>query len=274
LRLRLLLTPRDSRTGCRSKPSSSVDAALSREGMVRATPTHQQVPPAGGRTPVEVAAPWPFTAALLDLEACLHAPGPRGPSTGPLTSIFILVRATLLTLAPTFPTRSGPCDPAAKPGFLSWGCPKIAPPSYRSRNPTPGDVLPRVSARPLPRVSAALRRLLRDGNANSHPRAVHVVFRHLDGLFLLDLATVLQAAADLGVHCVSSCRETGFPAVHLLPFEAFPPPTATASRTNPGYRGPASPLRPFPIFAFTACLAFSPFLSRRRSVAVSRPAVR
>jgi len=28
------------------------------------------------------------------------------------------------------PTRSGPCDPAAKPGFLSWGCPKIAPPSY------------------------------------------------------------------------------------------------------------------------------------------------
>jgi len=31
-----------------------------------------------------------------------------------------MVRATLLTLAPTFPTRSGPCDPAAKPGFLSW----------------------------------------------------------------------------------------------------------------------------------------------------------
>jgi hypothetical protein len=30
-------------------------------------------------------------------------------------------------LAPTFPTRSGPCDPAAKPGFLSWGCPKICP---------------------------------------------------------------------------------------------------------------------------------------------------
>jgi len=33
-------------------------------------------------------------------------------------------------LTPTFPTRFGPCDPAAKPGFLSWGCPKIAPPSY------------------------------------------------------------------------------------------------------------------------------------------------
>jgi hypothetical protein len=34
-------------------------------------------------------------------------------------------------LTPTFPTRFGPCDPAAKPGFLSWGCPKSAPPSYR-----------------------------------------------------------------------------------------------------------------------------------------------
>jgi hypothetical protein len=59
--------------------------------------------------------------------------GPRGPSIGPLTGIRMQVRATLLTLAPTFPTRSGPCDPAAKPGFLSWGCPKIAPPPYFDR---------------------------------------------------------------------------------------------------------------------------------------------
>jgi hypothetical protein len=95
-----------------------------------------------------------------------------------------------------------------------------------------------------------------------------VVFHHLDGLFLLDPATVLQAAADPGVHRVSSCRETGFPAVHLLPFEAFPPPTATGSETNLGYRGLASPPRPFPASAFTANLAFSPFLSRLESVAV------
>jgi hypothetical protein len=53
--------------------------------------------------------------------------GPRGPSTGPLACVCTQVRATLLTLTPTFPTRSGPCDPAAKPGFLSWGCPKIRP---------------------------------------------------------------------------------------------------------------------------------------------------
>jgi len=72
-----------------------------RWGMVRATPPHRQVPPAGGRTPVEVAAPWPFTAALLDLGSASPRSGPRGPSTGPLTTTFVVMRATLLTLAPT-----------------------------------------------------------------------------------------------------------------------------------------------------------------------------
>jgi len=249
-------------------------------------------------------------------------------------------------LTPAFPTRFGPCDPAAKPGFLSWGCPKIAPPSYTveesdSRplrvSPSlrvaasrrlcaslcvssvlPGSpslrvaallrefrvapwlplrsavrsatfpqrfhcvsaaVLPALlrgsqvpsSASPPRRLSTLLRCLsagwlcrynLRDGNANSHPRAAHVVFHHLDGLLLLDLATVLQAAADPGVHYVSFCRETEFPAVRLLPFEAFPPPTATATGTNPGLRGPASPLEPLPTLTFTANLALSPFLFR------------
>ena len=80
----------------------------------------------------------------------------------------------------------------------------------------------------------------------------------------------LQAAADPGVHRVSSCRETGFPAVHLLPFEAFPPPTATASETNLSHRGLASPPRPFPASAFTANLPFTPFLSLRDSAAVAR----
>jgi len=43
----------------------------------------------------------------------------------------------------------------------------------------------------------------------------------------------LQAAADPGVHRVSFRCETEFPAVRLLPFEAFPPPTAAqAAETN------------------------------------------
>jgi hypothetical protein len=101
-------------------------------------------------------------------------------------------------------------------------------------------------------------------------RAVFVVSHHLDGLLLRDLAALLHAASDPGVHRVSSCRETGFPAVRLLPFEAFPPPTATEAGTSPCLRGPASPLRPFPTVTFTANLAFSPFLSHRSSDTVAR----
>jgi hypothetical protein len=116
----------------------------------------------GGKNPVEVAAPWPFTAALLDLDDASPHIGPRGPSTGSHGITCMMMCATLLTLVPTFPTRSGPCDPAAKPGFLSWGCPKIAPPSYRSRNPTPRDVLPCPTVlRPLLRGRASAHRFLR-----------------------------------------------------------------------------------------------------------------
>jgi len=50
--------------------------------------------------------------------------------------------------------------------------------------------------------------------------------------------------------------------VRLLPFEAFPPPTATVTRTNPSLRGPASPWWPLPTLTFTANLALSPFLFR------------
>jgi len=40
-------------------------------------------------------------------------------------------RATLLTLTPTLPSRPDPCGPTCRPDCLSWGCPKIAPPSFR-----------------------------------------------------------------------------------------------------------------------------------------------
>jgi len=52
--------------------------------------------------------------------------------------------------------------------------------------------------------------------------------------FLLhDPATVFQAAADPGVHRVSFRLRNGLLAMHLLPFEAFPPPTAArAAETN------------------------------------------
>jgi hypothetical protein len=72
--------------------------------------------------------------------------GPFGPSTGSRAKTFVLACVTLLTLAPTLTTPLGPCDPAAKLGFLSWGCPKIAPPSFKPRSRTPGLARSGVSA--------------------------------------------------------------------------------------------------------------------------------
>lgn len=58
------------------------------------------------------------------------------------------VRSPLLTLAPSFPTLPGPAArpfnlAAARPSFLSWDCPKIAPPSCCS----PGSPLPEAACR-------------------------------------------------------------------------------------------------------------------------------
>jgi hypothetical protein len=191
--------------------------------------------------------------------SALPRSGPRGPSTGPLTRTFVLIRATLLTLAPTI--RRVPVL-ATRPQS------RVSSRGVVQRSPLhridPGVRLPeafelRVSAGPGSHCCSPASFGM--GTPNPIQRAVVVVLHHLDGLLLRDLAALLHAASDPGVHSVSSCRETGFPAMHLLPFEAFPPPTATKARTNPCSRGPASPLRPSPAAAFTANLAPSPFFS-------------
>jgi hypothetical protein len=141
-------------------------------------------------------------------------------------------RATLLTLTPTLPSRPDPCGPTCRPDCLSWGCPKIAPPSSaggRVRVPE----APRVSAGSVRRVSASpgppSRWECRFPSA-CRPRGFSPPRRFVP----LRPGGHFQAAADRGVHHVSSCRETGFPAVRVLPFEAFPPPTATAGPDESG----------------------------------------
>jgi len=119
--------------------------------------------------------------------------GPRGPSTGPRTRTIVRARATLLTLAPTFPTRSGPCDPAAR-RVSSRGVVQRSPlhrPSRRVR-------VPEIRARSWPFGSWHRPALVRDGNAGSHPRAVLVVSHHLDGLFLFDPAAVAGRCRSWG----------------------------------------------------------------------------
>ena len=60
------------------------------------------------------------------------APGPRGPYDRARVITKPCTRATLLTLTPTFPSRPDPYGPTCRSDFLSWGCPKIAPPSYEA----------------------------------------------------------------------------------------------------------------------------------------------
>jgi hypothetical protein len=65
-------------------------------------------------------------------------------------------------------------------------------------------------------------------------RAALVVLHHLGGLLLRDLAALLHAAADHGVHSVSLCRETEIPAVRLAALRSLPSADSCGgSGTNP-----------------------------------------
>jgi hypothetical protein len=115
-----------------------------------------------------------FATALLDLprtpSRTRRRGGLRGPSERSRPRTFVRDRCALLTLMPSFPALPGPCRPVLRPGFLSWGCPKIAPSSSSSRG-----VHSRSRLSPAPsgkRVPPPL------------PRSVPVVSHHLDGFLL------------------------------------------------------------------------------------------
>jgi hypothetical protein len=110
--------------------------------------------------------------------------------------------ATLLTLTPTFPSRPDPCGPAFRLDFLSWVCPKIAPPSSHVEE---SGARVRVSAAPSGNDSRSL------------PRSALVVSHHLGSFLLSDGAGLLHPAPDPGVHRVSVRRETGILTVRSCP---------------------------------------------------------
>ena len=130
---------------------------------------------------------------------------------------------TLVTFTPAFPTRPWSCCPSLRSSVLSWGCPKIAPPSCRS----PGS--------PLPEGAPANRHLLPSEKSSQLSSCSDlVVSHHLAGLLLPGDARVLQRASDPGVHCVSARdptrtalasdprRAPRFPAVRSCPSKLFP----------------------------------------------------
>jgi hypothetical protein len=89
----------------------------------------------GGRTnrsaSWNVGFPLPFAAFTPRSRDTL---APKDHRPGRLLMVEMNERA-LVTFVPSCPTLPGPCRPASLPGFLSWGCPKIAPPSYKPGSP-------------------------------------------------------------------------------------------------------------------------------------------
>jgi len=169
-------------------------------------------------------------------------------------SLYVRVRATLLTLTP-LPTRSGPCHPVLRPGFLSWGCPKISPPSSLVAE----SVSRPASAERLRPASSDLR------DEKAIPiRVPSPWFLTTSTVFSSTTSRPLQAASDPGVHHVSFRCETEFLAMRFCPSKlSLRRQLHSSGDESPFLRGRASPGRPSPIVPFTANLAPSPFFGPR-----------
>jgi len=102
-------------------------------------------------------------------------------------------------------------------------------------------------------------RFLRVGKAASHPRAARVVSHHLDGLFLLDPATIFRPLPIVGFTAFPSVAKRNSPRCTCYPSKLSLRRQLRLPERIPDFRGPASPPRPFPAAAFTANLASSPF---------------
>lgn len=209
----------------------------------------------------------------------------RAISPGPTTRLKVW-KVPLSTFA-SFPTRPGPATSATARcrhhpcgcadigcgrSFLSWDCPKIAPPPSQRL-----EVHSRSMIRPKPSPS------LREERANAPPCSALVLSQHLGGLLLRGGARVLQRAAGHGVHRVSTAAirpglspapsPSALPRDALLPFEVISmhsgdPPSRAA-------RGGVSPTAQSPATTFTTSLAPSsspvtaPSPSRRRAAPAS-----
>jgi len=148
---------------------------------------------------------------------------------------------------------------------LSWGFPKIAPPSCAAEESTPAPVFA------LQESTAAKdsHRNFGTSGATADPCSVSAVFRRPDGLRLSNPARILQRAADHGVHDV--LKRPARPSPHrvspalrsLLPVPSCPMPLSwnRAGRTSPEPAfTEAVHRRPFPL-TFPR-LAVTPSLKR------------
>jgi len=257
----------------RLRCESAAEAAIRRADARAFAPGHgpRHVSASGryrlrGEDPVDVAAPWPFTAALRDLGARRRA---LASEDGSLRTLDRSARQNFRTAARDPPDLDAVCHdasrslrPSRQAGFPLMGLSKDRPSVVQAAESDSRD-------RPVRRLRLTSRSL-RDERATPIRLPSSWSRTTSTGCSSLDPATVLQAAADPGVHRVSFRRETEFPAMLLLPSEAFPPPTATflrnESRIPVGPRHRLDRCRPV---RSPRTLPPRPFLPRRSRIAVS-----
>jgi hypothetical protein len=172
-----------------------------------------------------------FTTALLGLGRS-RALALEGPSIGPLSTTFIVNRATLLTFVPSFPARPGPCDPMlGSIGFPLLGLSKDRPSIDESR---------RVHSRTLSRPS--------EKAATPSP---------VPPAWFLTTSTV----------CSSPTVQACFILLPILGFAAFRPVAKPVSPQAPSCPSKRSPRRQLARCHHRACplVLYSP-LSRRRDL--------
>ena len=182
--------------------------------VLRGTRHHRTRASTGRESPVDSAALC-FAAPLHDLR---HDAGVLEVPTTGRVAYESHASTTLLTLTPAFPPRLDPCGPTLRPDLLSWGCPKIAPPSFRAEESASRATrcradLRRAAAAPLahrPRGFSPPRRL-------PPPRPCRFV---------------APCSRSWGSPCFTPSRN-GDSHSAFLPFEAFPPPTATRRGSCP-----------------------------------------
>jgi hypothetical protein len=215
------------RTDCRSSKSAVPMLALARRDMVRSTCPHSAGTACAGKIRSILRLPGRSPPPSVTLE---HVAALRSSRTRPLRTLDRSVRQHFRPGSPDPPDLGAyspdahrSLRPGREAGFPLLGLSKDRPFIVQASESDSRSHPAQLSLRPaLPsgwesRFPSACR-----PRGFSPPRRF-VPPRPCDHF---------QAAADPGVHRVSLRRETEFPAMFLLPFEAFPPPTATALRTN------------------------------------------
>jgi len=154
----------------------------------------------------------PVASAAYCFRRSPPRPSPFGGVLEVLTTglrvLYNRIARTLLTLTPALPSRLASLPSGVPPpDILSWGCPKISPPSFRAEESDAQRTRRRVHLR---------------GGAAALPACRPRGFSPPRRFLLFDRAGLLRPASDPGVHHVSACLATRLPVVRSCPSKSSP----------------------------------------------------